>query len=339
METPLVTVIMPVRNNEDFLVEAIESVLKQTYRNLELIIISAFDSNEASLAIIEGFNDSRIIHIKRDALNTYIPAARNIGLEHARGVYIAYMDSDDISLPHRLETEVKFMEKHLDIAVAGSYAKSFGKKTGIIMRNPTYHDDLKVNMLFHASMVNPTAIVRAKTIKQHDLRYDENLKYCEDLDFWVRAITKVRFATIPKVLLLYRTHDKQATHQEKEFQANLRDGIFQKQLDVFGISPNDPKRILYRAIRTCSANEATPEFLSEAERWFKNIAKINQYNQIYDPKALEHGFGSEWLALCRLSVPKLRADAWKIFWHSEIRHWLKMKPRNLGRLAKLYFSV
>ena len=336
---PFVSVTMLVYNNEAFLRDSIESVLNQTYKNFELLILSAETTNKESLAIINSFSDPRVVHIRRDAASAYITGARNLGLDRSRGVYIAHMDSDDIALPRRLETEVKFMEKHKDIAIAGSYAKTFGAKNGIIMRNPLRHEEIKANLLFHTSMVNPTVIMRKDAVCLRKIRYDNSLKYSEDLDFWSRAIHEVKFANIPKVLLFYRTHEKQLTHQEKDVQENGRDKIFQKQLDKLGIASDDKKRTAYKAIRTFRAEEATQDFLKTAEEWLKSIVSINLPNGTYEQEALKRVLAKEWLNLCRLSVRKMGANAWKIFWRSEIRHWLKKEPRALGRMTKFYCAA
>lgn len=334
---PLVTVIMAVRHNEQYVGAAIQSVLNQSYTNLELIVISSFDSNKASVDIIDSFKDSRLKHFQASQSRTLLPMVINQGLSLAKGKYIARMDSDDMSLPKRLETEVAFMESRPDIAIAGAYAKTFGKKAGIFMKNPTKPEEIKANMLFRMSFVNPTVIMRSDALRQAGLlQYDERLKYCEDLDFFVRAAKKIKLANIPRILLHYRTHDTQATLQEKDFQADIRDSIFQRQLDEFGIPQGDKRRAVYRAIRTFFADKATAAFLSEAEKWFKDIAAINRNRRVYDQEALERVFGNEWLSMCRLAIKKMGIPAWHIFWRSEIRHWLKKEPHNLGRLVKFY---
>ncbi|MEK7575021.1 MAG: glycosyltransferase [Patescibacteria group bacterium] len=336
---PLVSVIMPVYNNEAFLHESIESILRQTYDNFELLILSSEKTSQESLAIIESFTDPRILHVRRDTTSAMISDARNLGLDRSKGVYIAYMDSDDISLPYRLETQVAFMENHPDIAIAGGYAKTFGLKAGILMKNPIRPEEMKANMLFYASVVNPTAIVRKDTLKHEKIRYTANLKYCEDLDFWIHASRKVKIATIPKILLLYRTHDNNATHQEKDFQETLRESIFQKNMDELEIPTDDQKRILYKTIRTFSADSASPNFLSLAENWFTDIARINISKNIYEQKSLGNVLANKWLEMCRLGSKELGRDAWKIFWQSTTRSWLKKDIRTAGRVLKFFIAT
>ena len=101
---PLVSIIMSVYNSEDYLKEAIDSILGQTYANLEFIIIDDA-STDRSLDIVKSYNDKRILLIKNE-VNIGLAASLNKGIEIARGKYIARMDSDDISLPERCEKQV-----------------------------------------------------------------------------------------------------------------------------------------------------------------------------------------------------------------------------------------
>ena len=108
--SPKVSIIMPVYNTASFLKEAIESILSQTYSNFEFIIIND-GSTDSSKSIIESFNDPRIKVINNEH-NIGIIATRNKGLTYAQGEYIACMDSDDISLPTRIEKQVKYFLTH-----------------------------------------------------------------------------------------------------------------------------------------------------------------------------------------------------------------------------------
>ncbi|MFS8652378.1 MAG: glycosyltransferase family 2 protein, partial [Caldibacillus sp.] len=125
MSDPFVTVFMPVYNSGKYLVEAIESILRQTYRNLELLIVDD-GSTDHSIEIIKTFADPRIRLIKNDQ-NRGIPFTRNVGLKEARGKYLAIMDSDDISHPERIERQVAYLENHPAIDVAGTFYVQFSE--------------------------------------------------------------------------------------------------------------------------------------------------------------------------------------------------------------------
>ena len=110
MSKPLVSVLMAVYNGEKYLLEAIESILNQTYTNFEFLIIND-GSTDSTEEIILSYSDQRIRYIKNEQ-NLKLIASLNKGLDLAKGKYIARMDADDISLPDRLEKQVNFLERN-----------------------------------------------------------------------------------------------------------------------------------------------------------------------------------------------------------------------------------
>src|SRR5580658_530 len=119
-DTPLVSVVMATYNGEKFLRPAIASILDQTFRDLELIVVDDA-STDRTESILRDFKDDRMV-VLRNHRNLGIAGATNRGLNAARGQYIALQDHDDISLPHRFQTQVEFLNSHPDIAVVGSAA-------------------------------------------------------------------------------------------------------------------------------------------------------------------------------------------------------------------------
>ena len=125
IKTPKITVLMPVYNGEKYLKESIESILKQTFRDFEFLIINDTSTDESE-KIIRSFKDSRIKLIKNEK-NIGLTKSLNKGLDLAKGEYMARMDADDISLPKRLEIQVAFMDKNPKIGVIGAWAKVIGE--------------------------------------------------------------------------------------------------------------------------------------------------------------------------------------------------------------------
>lgn len=132
-QMPDISVIMPVYNTkEEYLREAIESILKQSYSNFEFIIVDDC-SNEYIEKIISTYRDERIKYFKLDS-NQGASAARNFAISKASGKYLAFMDSDDISLPERFSKQLHFFNKHPEIGCLGTKTKIIGddyKKNGI----------------------------------------------------------------------------------------------------------------------------------------------------------------------------------------------------------------
>ena len=209
---PLVSVVMPVYNSEKFLAEAIESILTQTFTNFELIIVDD-GSTDGSAKIIRAYErrDERIRFVQLGE-NMGDAGARNAGIALASGKYIAGMDSDDISLPERLQQQVAFLESHLAIGGVGTHANFVYEDLQYkSARKPPEHHAL---ILLEHFLGDP--FVHASLMLRRDLflefgGYDHTMRYCSDCDFMTRLMGRHDIANIPERLYLYRRHLGQLT--------------------------------------------------------------------------------------------------------------------------------
>ena len=216
MSNPLVSVIMPIYNSELYLQEAIKSILNQTYSNFEFLIFND-GSTDKSQQIVNSFNDPRI-QLYNHRVNQGLIATLNKSLRLARGTYIARMDSDDISFSTRIETQVLFMEKNLEIGVCGTWAEVFND-SGILfyVKNPKDNLQIKMNLIWLKSgLIHPSVMVRKFLFE--NLEYSQDYYHCEDFKLWIDMRNKTKLANIPKVLLRYRAHSAQISNQYKEIQ-------------------------------------------------------------------------------------------------------------------------
>ncbi len=210
----LISVLMPVFNAEEYLDISISSILNQTYKNFEFIIIND-GSTDSSLEIIKKYQnlDVRLRVISRE--NRGLIASLNEGLSISTGGWICRMDADDISLPDRLSKQVNYAEEN-KLDICGSWAETFGSEVKLIKpcSNPF---DIEINLLFRCPIVHPSVIMRKEFVK--NLKYSEKFKHAEDYKFWVDvAQCKGRLGNIPEKLLLYRLHSKQISHVHSEEQ-------------------------------------------------------------------------------------------------------------------------
>ena len=202
---------MPVYNVEKYLKEAIDSILNQTYKNIELIIIDDC-STDSSRDIIKSYSDSRI-KTYYNSENMQQPRTRNRGLELAKGDYIANMDSDDISFLNRIEEQVVFMEKNKDIDICGCYCKTFGGVKKRIVKTPLTNEDCKMVSIVTSPIAHPTVMIRSSSLKKYDIKYDLNYKYSQDFELWSRLLFQgANFSNIPEVLLNYRENPTGVTY-------------------------------------------------------------------------------------------------------------------------------
>lgn len=199
---PEISVVMPVYNSEKFLIEAIESILNQTYKNFELLIIYD-DSSDHSLSIIKKFqeNDTRISLINGDKEG--ISGALNKGIELAKGKYIARMDSDDISISSRFERQISHMQK-LSLDICGGHSlliDSNGKINGIGIM-PRSHELCGLSMMFMVPFPHPSVMILKSFLMRHSLKYIG--KY-EDFDLWTRMFTLgAKFGNVDDIVIHYR---------------------------------------------------------------------------------------------------------------------------------------
>jgi len=213
---PLVSVIMPVFNSQGFLEQAVHSILAQTHKNFELIIVDD-GSKDASwdIATKLGKTDGRI-HLIQLGKNQGISTTCNTGLKIAKGKYIARMDADDVSLPDRLSRQVKFMETHPDIGVLGGGMRYMAESGELLGIPPQFFGDLAIrwNLLFETPFFHPTVILRKSILDAYGLQYDPSYsRGAEDYELWSRLLPVTKGENLQDTVLYYRLHPNSNTHR------------------------------------------------------------------------------------------------------------------------------
>lgn len=203
---PTISVILPVYNAERYVAQAVESILNQTFRDFELILIDD-GSTDGSLEILRRYaeRDSRIVLINRE--NRGLVTSLNEGIDLARGQWIARMDADDISLPQRFERQLQWLIQ-TGADICGSWARLFGTASQRTIKHPQSDEAIRMELLFGAPFAHPTVVM--KTDHARKLHYDKAWETCEDYDLWERAARNGwKMANVPETLLLYRQHAAQ----------------------------------------------------------------------------------------------------------------------------------
>ena len=219
MKEPLVSVVMVTCNVERFLSEAIESVLSQSFRDFEFVIVD-FGSVDKSKDIISSYasKDSRIS--LSEIPKCGLAAARNAACFLAKGRYIAIQDADDISLPDRLMAEVDFMEKHPEVGLVGSAIQRIapdGKYLATVNDYPTEDQDIRLKLKEWNTFWQPTVLM----LREAFLRvggYCEVLPPSEDYDLWLRISEHYKCANLKQILVNYRLHPYQASVRQRKEQ-------------------------------------------------------------------------------------------------------------------------
>ncbi|MCO4782079.1 MAG: glycosyltransferase [Candidatus Cloacimonetes bacterium] len=211
------SVVMSVFNGQGYLVEAIQSVLKQSYSDFELVIIDDC-STDGSLQMIRSFTDSRIRLIQNDK-NLGLAASLNKGVKESKGKYIARMDADDVMLEDRLQCQMNFLSNNPNIKLCGSFAIQIDENSlehGLIKSPSGLH--LEFAKWIPSPLIHPTVVVLRDLLLENP--YDESLKAAQDYDLWLRLIMKgVGIYNLDVPLLKYRVHDKSITKSKLEKQS------------------------------------------------------------------------------------------------------------------------
>lgn len=203
-----ISILTSVANGMPYLVQAVESILGQTYKNFEFIIVDDA-STDKSWQYLTSLKDKRIKLIRNEK-NLGLARSLNIALRQARGDFVARMDADDISLPQRLQVQLDFLQKHRDVSLCGTWVRLIngqGQPIGAI-HNPV-------------SLIHPTWLGRKELFLQLD-GYDEDFDTAEDYQFLLRA-KNYKMANIVKELLLFRRWEKRRSQKniQRMYEKNL----------------------------------------------------------------------------------------------------------------------
>ena len=205
-----ISVIMPAYNAEKYIGEAIESILNQTYKNFEFIIIND-GSTDRTEDIILSYDDPRIVYLKNKE-NSGIVVSLNNGLKHAKGQYIARMDADDISLPTRFEKQLKYMENNQHISVLGTGLILFGENVQENKRVfTTDYKKSKAELLFAPCVAHPTVMIRKEVLDKNNICYENQYLGMEDFAMWCKIATVSEITSLYECLHYYRIHPQQIT--------------------------------------------------------------------------------------------------------------------------------
>jgi glycosyltransferase involved in cell wall biosynthesis len=225
-----IAVLLCAHNGQEYIKEAIDSILAQTYRNFEFIIVENA-STDKTWEIIQSYSDARIkafqTPVKQLTFNL------NFGMTRTEAAYIARMDADDIARPARLSRQAEFLDSHPDIHVVGSAFEFFGEgldRKTILM--PQTDGQIRSKLAFRFCFCHPAIMFRRKTILAAG-GY-QGSRFCQDVDLWLRLSRdkSIKFANLPDVLLDYRVHPNQAKGSRECFVINssqlFREALIQR---------------------------------------------------------------------------------------------------------------
>ena len=211
---PRVSVLTPIYNTKpEYLRQCIESILNQTFRDWEFIILNDSPDNTELDKIVASYDDPRIKYHKNKH-NIGISAARNKLIDLAQGEYLAIFDHDDVSHPRRLEYQVQVLDSNPYVGVVGTWAHWFGEKD-FVRKNPQYDTDIKIRLTDVCAIMHTTAMIRADVMRKNNIRYEEQYSPAEDYRLWGQLMQHTQFYNIPQVLVEYRCVDDNTSHRQQ----------------------------------------------------------------------------------------------------------------------------
>lgn len=225
MDVPEVSVVMSVYNGETYLREAVDSILQQTFRNLEFIVVDD-GSTDGTRRVLESYADNRIVLINQE--NAGLARSLNRGIRLAKGKYIARMDADDISMPERLMEQVSFLERNPNVAVVGAYAFWIDEngKPQRTLKFPTAPDKLRRALLWRIPFCHGSVMCRKDCLETAGL-YREDVGPVEDYNLWFRIAETHDLANIPEYFYKLRVHSQSLTSSTRR-REHIRRSILQR---------------------------------------------------------------------------------------------------------------
>ncbi|WP_294373418.1 glycosyltransferase [uncultured Clostridium sp.] len=269
MDRPMITVLMAVYNGEKFLKEAMESILNQTYKDFEFLIIND-GSTDKSVEIIESFNDPRI-RLVHNEKNLKLIASLNKGISLARGKYIARMDCDDISMPERFEKEVEFLENHSDYGMVGTCYNIIDAQ-GKVQRNVSYPsnpDLIKLFLSLTCPLVHGSVMIRAELLKKN-LYGSNDFSAVEDYELWTRIAEKSKIYNIPEHLFRYRIYGESFSDSKSQL---MHEQTVELSKVLYKKNKREYKRIVKEQIFDNKCSSETDEAKEFINKWLIGLAK------------------------------------------------------------------
>jgi len=288
IQTPLLSVVMPVYNSSSYLNEAIDSILTQTFSDFEFLILND-GSTDCSKDIILSYQDERIKFLD-SPVNLGLSARLNTGLQIAQGKYIARMDSDDVAVSERFERQLFFMEKNPNVALCGGFMDFIGNNVPSTALNWVKHTDkdlIKINLLFDCAICHPTVMFRKEILIHNKITYDSAYEPAEDYKIWLQMSNiNLELINIPDILLHFRINSNQVSTANDNEQRARKFQIMREQLIWLGITPSGTELLLHDRL-FFQAPILTFDYIPRINQWINKLIAANARHTCYDPVKFE----------------------------------------------------
>ncbi|WP_199096650.1 glycosyltransferase [Dyella sp. ASV21] len=295
--TPLVSFILPCYNASQWLEQALDSLFRQTYANVEVIAVDDGSTDDTAYLLETYRQKEHRLFVERNQRNEGIVVSLNRGLDLANGAYIGRMDADDISHPERTARQLAYLtERKIDFC--GSWFREVGQGISRTCRWPSSEAALRAAMIFQNTICHPTLMARREVFER--FQYRQSHRLAEDYDLYVRASTHFRMANVPEVLLDYRRHPQQSTQAQRAAMERVTEGIRENSLKQQGFLPTKDELRVHNLIRAPQSIHSI-EDLQAIEAW------LNKILAAYSDDEARKVVASQWIRACVRAAPLGRA--------------------------------
>ncbi len=281
MINPEISVITTVYNCEDFVEESIQSILNQTYKNFEYIIVND-GSTDNTTSILNKFagKDDRI-RVIDNPVNLGRVTSLNLALRSATGKFAAIQDADDVSLPDRLDFQLSFLTKNPDYVLVGSDVTVIDE-SGKVISNPVRPEtdqEAKFSLIFRSTFANPSIMYLKKIIDENGIFYDEKFLHAEDFRIISQISRYGKVHNLKERLVLYRKHPRNNSSVNADILSSASIRIARENISRLGFSVSEDQ---VRRIRNLiSSRGMERQFLLDDVKLVFKIIRTFQGNQKY----------------------------------------------------------
>lgn len=280
---PRLTVLMPTYNVSSWVEAAIDSVLKQTFNDFELLVVDD-GSTDDTLSRVRNIDDPRI-RIAAFPDNVGLAENLNRGLDLIGTELVARMDGDDIAEPDWLETGVGILDSHPEVGICSFGFQFFGTKTSLV-RFPEHHEDSKAQMLFGCTVIVP--VFRRSVFVDNHLRYSTEAFPAEDYMMWANAYRVTQVYNVQRTLFHYRTHPTQISTARRAAQIEKSNEVRLKMLRWLNLGFSDEEKLYFLNIFVPCKIECK-EDIAKLKQFAQLLISRNTYGN-YSNEALRHKF-------------------------------------------------
>lgn len=294
-----ISVIVPAYNVEQYIAATLDSLLRQTLSDFEVIVVDD-GSTDATTRVVESYDDQRIFLV-RHSKNQGLATARNTGFLHAQGEFIALLDADDLALPTRLAEQVAALENDPTLGMVGSHVGVLdeqGRSKKMVWLRPVTPEEAAIGMLFRNTF-SAVMTFRKSAIPTGGYRH---LPMAEDYDFNVRFAKHTKVINLNKTLTQVRVRKNGLTCTKPELMEKCIRDVMREQIRELGFDPTQRQLDLNRHIGALTMPNS-PTLLNEIEAWLMKLCEANTQAKRYSKISFQKIIAAEWFQVCKFASP------------------------------------